>query len=84
MNPHAAISREDEISINMLMIFSFMCTSANAKVRSDKSYNLLGGKNKRERKARVASGGGTASKNQKERNGPHSGVHSLFYILINA
>lgn len=40
------------------MIFSFMCTSANAKVRSDKSYNLLGKKNKRERKARVASGGG--------------------------
>lgn len=66
------------------MIFSFMCTSANAKVRSDKSYNLLGKKNKRERKARVASGGGAASKNQKERNGPHSGVHSLFYILINA
>lgn len=58
MNPHAAISREDERSINMLMIFSFMCTSANAKVRSDKSYNLLGEKNKRERKARVASGGG--------------------------
>lgn len=58
MNPHAAISREDERSINMLMIFSFMCTSANAKVRSDKSYNLLGKKNKRERKARVASGGG--------------------------
>lgn len=68
------------------MIFSFMCTSANAKVRSDKSYNLLGEKNKRERKARVASGGGggAASKNQKDRNGPHSGVHSLFYILINA
>lgn len=41
------------------MIFSFMCTSANAKVRSDKSYNLLGEKNKRERKARVASGGGS-------------------------
>lgn len=65
MNPHAAISREDEISINMLMIFSFMCTSANAKVRSDKSYNLLGEKNKRERKARVASGGGGGTQHLK-------------------
>lgn len=66
MNPHAAISREDERSINMLMIFSFMCTSANAKVRSDKSYNLLGKKNKRERKARVASGGGQHLKTKKK------------------
>lgn len=84
MNPHAAISREDERSINMLMIFSFMCTSANAKVRSDKSYNLLGKKKQKGEESKSSQWGGAASKNQKERNGPHSGVHSLFYILINA
>lgn len=42
------------------MIFSFMCTSANAKVRSDKSYNLLGKKKQKgeESKSSQCGGGG--------------------------